>query len=1143
MAINNVKNLQRNAPGLFKPAVVRSLKEPPDQSITLNLVSPITFADTAIENTGSFRYNMNGTGVRSTQQLNIDWSKFENHTFFNSAQVKVNVAFDKILNGYPFDGTQKEVELYFDKLTGFEKHVYDNYPKNTGYLFLSGTKSGFEAGNGTYVTTVDKAGAAYTAMSNRTDAASVLNPKDNPMTIEYWVNIPGLSNDNQAILSKHDGTNGFLCALTASSLATYATSSLYVASGSTYETLNVIFEKNKWNHVAWIWNRIPGSNGLSVYLNGVFYGTSSMPVEFGTLDVYENLYIGSGSQLSGFLPKNTMSGALDELRIWHSVRTDKEIYNSYQKGIFTSPELKLYYKFNEPSGSTSPIVIDASSNGLHGNLSYNSFNVLKVRNVNTSSLSFGSSPVTYDELSLSPILFPNHPRVTTYRTNFYTSASIYDNYNPNIITKLIPSHYLLEGQVEDALETEQGPILDTLTGGNDPRTASIGATQVLLLLLYTWAKFFDELKLYIQSFSDLIAVDYDNTDTIPDQFLLEFARNQGFELPPIFSSATVEQFINSQNISLDPSINQYSLQYIQNQMWRKVLVNLREIITSKGTLHSIKTYIRSLGIDPDNNFRIREYGGPTKQNLSFARDVRNKLSSKISFIKGGLLTSPFLSASRVEPGYPWKAGTLNDNLLTSGSWTYEATYQYPINYADTQKQSLVQFYTTGSLYSVTGGLTANLIADPEYITDYYKHTGSISLYVRSNNAITSPYLQMQVTGVNIFDGDKWYLSFGRQRNDDDTISLVSSSYFLRVAKNVGGEIYQSYVTQSYFDDYFGGTGNVWNVFDSNTNASGSFFMIGSSSIPTTVNRFLNSTSITSDARITSFNGYVTQIRFWSKYLSNQEWQEHVRNFKSIGVQTPLTNFNFVTYKTGSFQRLRIDASSEQTVTQSNVSGKLNIFDYSQNNFNISGTLFPSSSQVIYPERFYFSYISPYFDEASTTNKVRIRSFEQYEDVERTPWAQVAPVYAIPKSETPTDNTKFTIDFSVVDALNQDIVNIFSTLDELDNVLGSPELLFSPDYPGLDNLREVYFNRLTNKVSYKQFVDFFKWVDTNIGNFVVQLIPKKTRFLGTNFVIESHMLERPKFQYQYEDIYLGDSNRNGLRDTILLSFFVGDFVRY
>ena len=41
-----------------------------------------------------------GTGLKSSQQIPLDWSDFTNHTFFNSAESKVNVAFDRIINSY-----------------------------------------------------------------------------------------------------------------------------------------------------------------------------------------------------------------------------------------------------------------------------------------------------------------------------------------------------------------------------------------------------------------------------------------------------------------------------------------------------------------------------------------------------------------------------------------------------------------------------------------------------------------------------------------------------------------------------------------------------------------------------------------------------------------------------------------------------------------------------------------------------------------------------------------------------------------------------------------------------------------------------------------------------------------------------------
>ena len=82
-------------------------------------------------NTSSFKYDPDGVGLRSTQEIPVDYTRFENHTFFNSARGKVDTAFDLVINQYPYDKTRADIELYLDQLTGYEKYVYDNFPKNT----------------------------------------------------------------------------------------------------------------------------------------------------------------------------------------------------------------------------------------------------------------------------------------------------------------------------------------------------------------------------------------------------------------------------------------------------------------------------------------------------------------------------------------------------------------------------------------------------------------------------------------------------------------------------------------------------------------------------------------------------------------------------------------------------------------------------------------------------------------------------------------------------------------------------------------------------------------------------------------------------------------------------------------------------
>ena len=154
-----------------------------------------------------------------------------------------------------------------------------------------------------------------------------------------------------------------------------------------------------------------------------------------------------------------------------------------------------------------------------------------------------------------------------------------------------------------------------------------------------------------------------------------------------------------------------------------------------------------------------------------------------------------------------------------------------------------------------------------------------------------------------------------------------------------------------------------------------------------------------------------------------------------------------------------------------------------------------------------------------------------------------PLYTLPNNETPRDDTRFSIEISVSQALSEDMALIFATLDKLDNFIGDPELVFAHDYPSLDYLRQIYFNRLTDKVNFRKFFEFFKWFDDTVGDIVDRLVPRKTKFLGVNFVIESHMLERAKFAYNYSDIYLGPNDRNINKSIMLLQQFVGDVRRY
>ena len=350
-----------------------------------------------------------------------------------------------------------------------------------------------------------------------------------------------------------------------------------------------------------------------------------------------------------------------------------------------------------------------------------------------------------------------------------------------------------------------------------------------------------------------------------------------------------------------------------------------------------------------------------------------------------------------------------------------------------------------------------------------------------------------------------------------------------------------------------------------------------------LNLGLNNSDSSIEQMCTHFSGEVAQLRFWSKALTEKETKEHCRNPLSIGVQNPTSNFNFTTTPEGSFERLRLDVSFDQPVTASiedeaadevfrNASadggeydmsplGWFQLFDFSQAEvsgsrgaiwrpetsqdpmkFHMYGYGFEAEVSNIKPERFDYQTIDAKFDEQSVDNKVRVRGFQLTHNIEEFQ-TDVAPVHEILPSETPSDDTRFSIDISAVQGLNDDIAKIFATLESMDNIIGSPELVFTQNYPDLEFLREVYFNRLEGKVRVKAFFEFFKWFDNAVGDIIKTLVPRKTHFLGVNFVVESHMLERAKMTYNYSDVYLGEKNRHGLKGTMTLQQFVGKVKRF
>lgn len=1091
--------------------------------------------DTSEEN---FLLDSYKSGFKSTQQLAIDFSKFENHTFFSPARAKVDVALFKSINEYPYTGTIADIDRFLTRLTGFERYVFDRVPRNIGYLLFSGTLPGENTG-GTYISVSPYAGNLFENAPGATGEQK-LQVGTNPFEIEAHVYVPTVSNENQIIAQRLQSEAGFTLALSSSAAADSCNVVFLVSSASdSYVVASGSIQKGLFNHVRACLLDDQDGKRAQIFINNVLLASSSDTQDFGSLSFSSSYFnVGSGSLHSildySFLPSQTLSGAIDEFRFFTTQRDSQTAQKYAKTQIFASSSLDLYFRFDEPGGvfSLNDVALDYSGNCLHTLIS-NFSQSLRV----TSSI---TNPMTAQDSYYSPVLYPDYEDFSIFASDLITSASEYDEVNPNIVTNLVPIHYLQESSIAAGLPQIYSGIGSLPTLENVPGTGELPAASALMKILITMSIPLDEIKQFIDSMSNLLAVELGSEEKISSQ-MLKFAGDYfGIDLPNFFAKSSSEQMLFGENI-LENSVTNYTLRSLRDDLWRRILATMPYINSSKGTKSAVRSVLLASGIVPENFFVIREFGMAGESSLDDLRDQSIEVTAMVdfsgslstpvgSFVSPGVRTdspriiSPFLSGSRIEVGSPSIRGTFvskeefpphgisdaqGDGLLTSGSFSLEASFVFDRRLSHPQTQSLFRIQTTGSS-SPNTFLIANVVYNK--IPD---QAGSITFSMLPSSQLLAAApdpLVLTLTGPDLFDGERW--TVGIQREIAESTGYHSSSYTFRCARNVGGKT-DLFKTSSFFSETsFAPAQNMFSNISSLYNASGSYFIIGSQSITPAV-RFLNTYS---DYNYTMFTGKVSHIKFASSVTDDVSFLEHARNFSSIGFGNPEISLGFDLVQTGAFERLRIDASCDQATTSSDSNGNLRIFDFSQNIFHLSGAGFEPSKQVIKPFMATLNRISPRFDLQQVSNKVRVRGLDVPSDSDPD-YVITGPAYEIYDVNEIIDDVRFAIEHSIVKALNEDIVSTVGNVQYLDDSWGNPADMFSDTYPRLDHFSSVYFNRLTDKVDMMRTYEIFRWVDIALTNLVETILPKRTKFLGINYVIEPHLLERGKLRYRTEQMYL------------------------
>ncbi len=521
-------------------------------------------------------------------ELLIDYSDFSNFITFNSAESYATVTADQILNAYPRDGSADDVRRFLDSLDGYQRFFLRNWPSRTGYLrFDSSISSSFVR--------IDDFG-----VQDGVARTSFVNPGTGSLSVQGWIDLPlalTIAPPNAKIpifyKGRTDGSGSFhvfvsgaLVNFTVTSGSTSVNASAPITSGSMFFSA--------------VLDRTGPTGSLNIYTAT----TSSFPTLASSVQIPlgRRLDLTSGSFFLGAAPTaSPFTGSMDSISVWSSARTLADMTGTYNRRIYSQPNLLGLWNFNDATpttaGSYGSIVRDSSGHRLDG----------RIQSFYPALLASGS--IAFD--SPDPILSLDDPDVVSYVLSAQASGVLYDRNNPSLIFNLFPESF----------------------SRNDRESSDVFGNFALIL-----ARHFDRIKTYANQLVNLRRVNFGSHDQAPNKILDQVARSFGWDLGGGFVTADALQYFIGRSVRPGPQGNDsVVLADVKSAFWKRVLLNLMHLYKTKGTGESVEALLRIYGVD--NGFvRLKEYARRSEGTISLKRVVAEKSVFALMFSSGSNIT-------------------------------------------------------------------------------------------------------------------------------------------------------------------------------------------------------------------------------------------------------------------------------------------------------------------------------------------------------------------------------------------------------------------------------------------------------------------------------------------------------------------------
>jgi hypothetical protein len=438
---------------------------------------------------------------------------------------------------------------------------------------------------------------------------------------------------------------------------------------------------------------------------------------------------------------------------------------------------------------------------------------------------------------------------------------------------------------------------------------------------------------------------------------------------------------------------------------------------------------------------------------------------------------------------------VNDNFVRLKEYARKSEARLPVNRVLAEKSVYALAFGSASFYSAMDSRDPSL----PYSVPTVGGTGSFSVEVRvrfpgpTNDDIppTKTSGSIVTLAYNTAVGNPLSLWYEKPATTDLTgnLYITSSAGQLMLA------------SASIFDDNFY---NIAIVRETQTGSlklsviryeaddlkfsSSSILFTGSVGMPNS--QTYNFLKVGAWAGASSGEFWAQEVKMWDAALNSSELDDHARNYESYGRETTHKNSDLKMH-------WRLDQASQSEADETAYTQ-----DSTLNGFHGTGSFFGVSR---FPYKKFlndYAYI-PSIDYGWNQEKVRTYDGSRVAVQDRY-----------------EDERFASLEFNMYDALNEDISHLMASYDELNNTLGHPMNRYRYEYEGLQQMRETYFKRLQGQLNFKVFVEMLDFFDSSFTTIVQRLIPARTIFKGDEIIVESHMLERPKYQYGFRPIVEG-----------------------